>query len=96
MAKEHVGLGDEVMHIELFGSQPLPTWMHRPHLSGRFMSIPASVRFSAHEAEVRSFPGVLGSVSSKNDRHHFPCHCSKLILHCMMKFYRFYELSSFS
>jgi hypothetical protein len=96
VAQEHNSSGDEVMHIELFGSQPLPTWMHRPHLSGRFMSIPASVRFSAPEAEVRTFPGVLRNVSSKKDSHCFSRSYCKLILYLMVKFHRYYDFGSFA
>ena len=73
VSREQVGLGDEVMHVELFGSQPLPTWMHRPHLSGRFVSVPASLRFVGHDAEVRAFPGVLVGSSGRHFLFHTGC-----------------------
>lgn len=38
--------------------QPLPTWMHRPYLSGRFVAVPASVRHANFDAEARTFPGT--------------------------------------
>ena len=59
-----LGLGEEVWHLELFGNPPLPAFMNRPYLSGRFMTVPANVRNGSAEAEGRTFPGRKQSGNS--------------------------------
>ena len=61
-------LGEEVWRLELFGCPPLPSFMSRPYLSGRFMTIPASVRYGSEEAEGRTFPGRKSYDSTSSSR----------------------------
>ena len=61
-----LGLGEEVWRLELFGNPSLPAFMHRPYLSGQFVTTPANVRYGSAEAEGRTFPGRKTSVSSSS------------------------------
>lgn len=69
------GLGGELWQLELFRSQPLPTWMNRPYLSGKFLLLTPDARMQAPELEARTFPGFASSaggagVGARPHHHH--------------------------
>ena len=61
---DRAGLGDEVWHIDLFNSQPLPAWSGRMYLSGSFLTRHHSVRQPPSDAVNRTFPGVTPAAKS--------------------------------
>ncbi len=61
-----LGLGEEIWRLELFGNPPLPAFMHRPYLSGQFVTIPGNVRYGSAEAEGRAFPGRRPTTTSNS------------------------------
>lgn len=54
-----LGLSGEIWQLELFLAQPLPTWLNRPYLSGKFLLMTPSERSQASDTEARTFPGSI-------------------------------------
>jgi hypothetical protein len=55
---DRAGLGDEVWRVDLFNSQPLPSWSHRVYLSGNVLCRHSSLRQPTSDMLTRTFPGV--------------------------------------
>lgn len=51
--------GDQQLwQVELFATQPVPTWAKRPYLAGSYLSIPTTVRAPSEDTFQRCFPGA--------------------------------------
>lgn len=61
---DRAGLGDEVWHVDLFNSQPLPSWSGRTYLNGSFLTRHSSLRQPPSDAVTRTFPGVTPAPKS--------------------------------
>lgn len=58
---DRAGLGDEVWRLDLFASQPLPSWHSRVYLSGNFLCKNTAARQPPADAVTRTFPGATAA-----------------------------------